>query len=132
MGKTREIEYCLIGYRLGRCEKFAPLLTEWNPNKNGKVVFLDSQLCAENDLQSLFASIPQKIALIYLSSDYFFSSYEELVEKCDYYLQKDYLREKIGNNLREVVREKFTYEALVPEMLERFRTIIRGGVNCMH
>lgn len=57
----------------------------------------------------------------------YFSTPEELKEKCRYYLDRQQIREKIGQNLRDLVRERFSYTKLCSEFLTRFRYLIEKG-----
>jgi hypothetical protein len=52
----------------------------------------------------------------------YFSSREELLEKCRYYLDRPELRKTIGLNLREVIEEKYHYKAFCTNLVERFQT----------
>ncbi len=81
MGKTREIDYYLIGHRLGNCKKSASLLDELSSDKNGEII------CSN-----------QAIAKTVLSYK---------------------------------ANREFVYETFVPNMLNHFRTVFQGGVNCM-
>jgi hypothetical protein len=81
--------------------------------------------------------VPEKISWCNISKDLkpgkhfdFFASPEELVDKCKYYLSRPDLREKIGNNLRAVVQERFSYKRLCSEFLARFRSSIDLGELC--
>jgi hypothetical protein len=60
----------------------------------------------------------------------YFSSSEELLEKSRYYLARPDLRSKIGNNLRELVKKRFSYKRLCSEFLNRFKTLIEKGSYC--
>ncbi|MFT4551409.1 MAG: hypothetical protein ACI9S8_000019 [Chlamydiales bacterium] len=57
----------------------------------------------------------------------YFSTPEELKEKCCYYLDNEKLRKQIGQNLRKLVQEHFSYTKLCSEFLIRFRSSIEKG-----
>lgn len=58
----------------------------------------------------------------------YFSSPEDLVNKCKYYLERDELRKEIGMNLRELLKEGFSYKRLCRSLLKKIKKSLR--VQC--
>lgn len=53
-----------------------------------------------------------------------FSSKEELIEKCRFYLGRADLREEMGSNLKKLVEEDYSYKKLCSKLLNNFRKLI--------
>lgn len=62
----------------------------------------------------------------------YFSTPEELVKKCRYYLRETKLRKQIGKNLQEVVKKHFSYDKLCKKILERFKkSLLKEGYGSL-
>lgn len=54
-----------------------------------------------------------------------FSSSQELVEKCKYYLSNPHQAEKLGKNLQRLLKSRYSYQSFLSQVLENFRGAIR-------
>ena len=59
----------------------------------------------------------------------YFSSKQELVEKCQYYLERPHLRREMAERLRTYVKERFSYKNLCNEFLGRFDRFAKQHVT---
>ncbi|MFT4551408.1 MAG: hypothetical protein ACI9S8_000018 [Chlamydiales bacterium] len=77
--------------------------------------------------------VPEELAWCKMAKEFipgehfdYFSSPSELLEKCQFYLERPELREEIGRNLKKLVQERFSYERLCTEFIRKFRSSLQS------
>lgn len=55
-----------------------------------------------------------------------FSSVQELIKKCRFYLDRPDLREEMSSNLKKLVEEEYSYKKLCSKLLNNFRELVHS------